>query len=807
MPLLELSSQNPTNLISSIESNHVITHFKNSDSHIIIVTEDNSLFVHGKNHNGQLGTGDFNNRNEFVKVNFNENIKQVEVSPVFTIIVTEENNIYFTGEFKYLFNGEKINTFTKIETDSFENEIIKLISCNLELEMEKINLLVVTENYNIYTIGYNGNKFGLQKEEHFIFTKINKLTNDGNKLFIKSLQRTFYFDIILDFDGNLYRNGIFINNNLKYFTKFDLPFKVKSFTVNVRPDVYFYVLNYSNEIYKINDHGEVVKVEYTDDKINVKYLQFFNDNLFIINKDTNIYTIYKNNTDIICSDHYYKYHKMVMVAWIKNHLFSSNYKFNFEYIKLKYSKLNYLNYNLDNIYTLLNKKYLNSPCDLTVLIKNKVKTKTLEQFKNKEYNYELSFIISLKLCLLNLLNNYKIDNRINLSYENLFSEKNKEQFNLILKVLTFNIKQFVKSENEKYKINEIVNYTKSICNNLNNLLTKLNVNQELLFQLDNLIIRNISLNSINTLLNDSNTVQLKQELKTVKIDDLVIKDKYLLISKLGKGAFGVVFKVFDIINFKYLALKVLTEGNDYNNLKHEFILLAKLEHENVIKYLDFDKIKKIKKPFLVMELCDYSLDDKLYNNSESFLLIDKLKLFLQICKGVEYLHLNNIIHRDLKLLNILIENKNNNETIKIVDFGTARQIDISKTRTINIGTEPYMAPEMRYSEKLIGDEIKKEEQIINIDKPLDIYALGYIIEMLINNFNDNDISLTKEQSDTLLTLFDFQKELLSEKDKQLIEKDKIIEELKIIISNKDILLQEKDNEIKRLQLLLTQLQN
>ena len=83
----------------------------------------------------------------------------------------------------------------------------------------------------------------------------------------------------------------------------------------------------------------------------------------------------------------------------------------------------------------------------------------------------------------------------------------------------------------------------------------------------------------------------------------------------------------------------------------------------------------------------------------------KMRYGREICLGMRYLHSMNIIHRDLKLENILIMSTSESETsaiCKISDFGTARETDISNTITMtqsmtmtsNIGTPLYMAPEI-----------------------------------------------------------------------------------------------------------------
>lgn len=77
-----------------------------------------------------------------------------------------------------------------------------------------------------------------------------------------------------------------------------------------------------------------------------------------------------------------------------------------------------------------------------------------------------------------------------------------------------------------------------------------------------------------------------------------------------------------------------------------------------------------------------------------FPLEDAIALFSQVLAGVDFIHLNNIIHRDLKLENIFLRRhpKSGSLLCKIGDFGLARPIGEQETALTNCGTEIYMAP-------------------------------------------------------------------------------------------------------------------
>ncbi|KAL9650849.1 hypothetical protein ABK040_001899 [Willaertia magna] len=111
----------------------------------------------------------------------------------------------------------------------------------------------------------------------------------------------------------------------------------------------------------------------------------------------------------------------------------------------------------------------------------------------------------------------------------------------------------------------------------------------------------------------------------------MFNDRYVIIELLGEGGYGIVFKAFDIEKYVWVALKVVTTFESLNGFEREIDVVTKLgKHLNIIEYLDYGyfQFNNTSIPFIVMELCDYSLNDKLLDNNNEFILIDKLSELL-----------------------------------------------------------------------------------------------------------------------------------------------------------------------------------
>jgi len=172
--------------------------------------------------------------------------------------------------------------------------------------------------------------------------------------------------------------------------------------------------------------------------------------------------------------------------------------------------------------------------------------------------------------------------------------------------------------------------------------------------------------------------------------------KYEVIDLLGRGGMGLVYRAFDRQLNREVAIKTLTEGftGDPEMLKRFYQEAAKtgaLRHANIVTVYDLGEQDGF--PYIVMEYLSGDPLDRLIQSGKSQPLAMKLKILEQVCYALGYAHRNDVIHRDVKPANVIVQPDG---TVKLLDFGIARQekTESRLTRTGSvIGTLQYMAPE------------------------------------------------------------------------------------------------------------------
>ena len=191
---------------------------------------------------------------------------------------------------------------------------------------------------------------------------------------------------------------------------------------------------------------------------------------------------------------------------------------------------------------------------------------------------------------------------------------------------------------------------------------------------------------------------------------------YIIKETLGKGAYGIVYKVqkkgtSDIYVIKQISLEGLTE-KEKEEVKQEAFILSSIKSDFVVKYydsfLDNDNIN------IVMEYCDGGDLNEFILEKKNIgtLLEEKLiwKLFLKITIGLADIHKMKILHRDLKTLNIFLKH---GLEVKIGDLGVAKVLSKNSFAQTVIGTPYYLSPEI-CQEKPYNDKS-------------DVWALGCIL--------------------------------------------------------------------------------
>ena len=259
----------------------------------------------------------------------------------------------------------------------------------------------------------------------------------------------------------------------------------------------------------------------------------------------------------------------------------------------------------------------------------------------------------------------------------------------------------------------------------------------------------------------------------------VIVDNYILDKLLGKGAFGEVYltslKNDDSKKFATKLIKRTIEGTEaLKYLYNEYEILTKLDHPNIVK---FEGIKKTKDHFLIiMEYCNGGeLSKALRDYQKKFKkpFTEEIVQYLmrQIIDAFKYLHSKKIIHRDIKLANILLhfESEKDKEElnlmksiVKIIDFGFSRRVKKSDLLYSALGSPLNMDPIIL--QKLTNTN-KKVRQL-GYDQKADIWSLGTICyEMIIGKsaFDSEDMSelVEKIENGTYTVPTSLSKEIVS----------------------------------------------
>nr|MBP7571438.1 protein kinase [Acidobacteriota bacterium] len=197
--------------------------------------------------------------------------------------------------------------------------------------------------------------------------------------------------------------------------------------------------------------------------------------------------------------------------------------------------------------------------------------------------------------------------------------------------------------------------------------------------------------------------------------------RYQLLDKLGEGGMGVVYKAYDPLIQRVVAVKLISSARtDDPVLRERFFAEARaaghLSHRNIVTVYDLGEENE--RPYFAMEFLEGEDLGRMIRRGAPPTLIDKIDLMAQAGRGLAYAHARGVIHRDVKPANIFVTTTGD---VKVLDFGLARLArpvgtDLTRTRPF-VGTVSYMAPE----------QVRGEPA----DARTDLFAFGVVLyEML-----------------------------------------------------------------------------
>jgi len=199
----------------------------------------------------------------------------------------------------------------------------------------------------------------------------------------------------------------------------------------------------------------------------------------------------------------------------------------------------------------------------------------------------------------------------------------------------------------------------------------------------------------------------------------VLGGRYEILSMLGEGGMGTVYKARDreldrVVALKVIRPEVASRPEILQRFKQELILARQVTHRNVIRIYDLGSAEGMR--FITMELVEGQDLKSLLEQKGKLGTGEAAGIAQQVCLALEAAHSEGVVHRDLKPQNVMIDKQSK---ARVMDFGVARSLEaggMTQTGAL-MGTPEYMSPEQVRGEKADGRS--------------DLFALGIILyEML-----------------------------------------------------------------------------
>jgi len=209
----------------------------------------------------------------------------------------------------------------------------------------------------------------------------------------------------------------------------------------------------------------------------------------------------------------------------------------------------------------------------------------------------------------------------------------------------------------------------------------------------------------------------------------IFNNEYEILSSLGEGNTSKVYLAKSLKDGKQVALKLLREeflqrdADSIKSVEQEIQILQGLKHDNIVNILGYGSDGHVKKPSgreisnLVYILLEYVTGGLLFDLCQTIggMGEDDGRFFLhQMCEVMGYMQGKGVVHRDLKLENILVDD---NMNLKVADFGFATYKKIHKLNSYR-GTMTYMAPEIKEGKTYDG-------------KQIDMFSTGVILFIIV----------------------------------------------------------------------------
>ena len=745
-PKVNISKTTKSSPKININNKRIKGHAKNKS--ISIITKSDVSFLFKNNNNFmKMNKMNYNNNMNYTTLNDNGNYNlysnnghHYKYSQILNnnkklqLIDVESNNNIKKNKITSPYN---VYHKKKTQPNSRENSFIKNKLKN------KINISKNNNNNNINNhmsnINSNSNKNIYVSKNHLSKHKNKNLTSLNN-----STQMIY--------SNNNITNEVNINNNTEH--ELSSP-KSQNYQKTEDIIVNNYNININNQINNTNNYITGNFIQYdskkknnlnnnNNDNITLKkkklISQSLKDILISNNKNTKIFTA--NNSPL---------NKLgILLNGQNNNYLKNNNKSSDRIDNIKYT-YNKLSSNRENKKDLNKKRIFES-----ISSRKKEENKNIK-IENKNLNINLSKKNNNNIAIESQRKYLEMKKKQKEELEN-----NKKKTNLKKETNTKDTKDS-KKEKEKDDNNtnsNINNNNTSKNNNIPNITTNRNNNDV------SLSLYNPTLSSRSSISYDAN-YYMKESLKLANyISKYYSKNKkypntslqfYKYGRLIGQGAFGKVNLGLNILTGRIVAVKSFDKNNSEltgDNMKkilYETDLMKKLNHPNITKILEMFEDEKY-----FMIIMEY------INGGNLFSFVKKRRklsektakfLFRQIIQGIKYIHEQNIVHRDIKLENLLIDLNNN---VKICDFGIGRKIK-NKNQLLHdqCGTLMYMAPEILLSSKEKGYE----------PFPVDIWSSGISLYIMLSGTLPFNYKNKKNEDDDEEEENEEEEESFSEKSK------------------------------------------